>query len=196
MRCQEREAFGRGRPGLVRRAAGERRPAGIPGCRFSLLATPACVARCRIQPKARRAAAMPCSRRRSREAAKPASATARSIDRRTKSRTTRSSTANPPRPAPIAARSAMRRPPMLEIPSAHPIDPAQKRSPHAPGNAVISPDMGGIEDRFASQRRHVCSPCLQMCIRIHSCQAPDDEKSPKGRRSSTKGQKHARRSKR
>ena len=111
-------------------------------------------------------------------------------------RTTRSPTANPPRPAPIAARSAAHRPPMLEIPPADPIDPAQKRPPHAPGNAVIRPDIGGIEDQFAGQRRHLCSPCP---ITVHGhtfMSSPKDEKSPKGRKKARRMAKIARRSKR
>ena len=53
-------SFGPGAAGWASKA-----PGGAPGCRFSVLATPACVARCRTQPKAMRAAEMPCSQRRS-----------------------------------------------------------------------------------------------------------------------------------
>ena len=82
---------------------------------------------------------------------------------------------------------------MLEIPPAHPIEPTQKRPPHAPGNAVIRTHIGGIEDQFASQRRHVCSPCLQMWPAVlHSCQAPTTKKISERAKKPDEKHKHAR----
>ena len=73
-----------------------------------------------------------------------------------------------------------RRPPMLEIPPADPIDPAQKRPPQAPGNAVISPDIGGIEDQFAGKRGHRRLPCYLMFMSLRPHQGPGGKQSSAG----------------
>ena len=69
-------------PGLGAEGGGRKAPGGIPGRRFSLFAAPACVARCRTQPKAMHAAEMPRSQRRPWEAAKSASVVVRPIAER------------------------------------------------------------------------------------------------------------------